>query len=66
MKILQISTYDVNGGAARAAYRLHRGLRGIGQDCRMLVRHKESQDDSGFSIDVEEKPENPNEDFLTV
>lgn len=64
MKILQISTCDINGGAARAAYRLHRGLREIGQDCRMLVRHKESQDDSVFLVDAKERPENPNEDFF--
>jgi len=64
MKILQISTYDVNGGAARAAYRLHRGLCGIGQDCRMVVKNKRSQDDSVLLADAEEKPENPNEDFF--
>ncbi|MCJ7686923.1 MAG: glycosyltransferase family 4 protein, partial [Desulfobacteraceae bacterium] len=52
------------GGAARAAYRLHRGLREIGQDCRMLVRHKESQDDTVVLVDAEERPENPNEDFF--
>lgn len=44
MKILQLSTFDIRGGAARATYRLHRGLRGIGQDCRMLVRHKDTDD----------------------
>ena len=46
MRILQISTYDISGGAARAAYRLHRGLRDTGQDCRMLVRYKDTNDDS--------------------
>ena len=46
MKILQISTYDIRGGAARAAYRLHRGLREMGHDCRMAVRHKDTTDDS--------------------
>ena len=64
MKILQISTCDINGGAARATYRLHQGLREIGQDCRMLVRHKESQDDTVVLVDAEERPENPNEDFF--
>ncbi len=33
MKILQISTYDICGGAARAASRLHSGLRETGQRC---------------------------------
>ena len=64
MKILQISTCDINGGAARATYRLHQGLREIGQDCRMLVRHKESQDDTVVLVDAEERPETPNEDFF--
>jgi glycosyltransferase involved in cell wall biosynthesis/SAM-dependent methyltransferase len=44
MKILQISTYDISGGAARAAYRLQKGLREIGHDCRMLVKHKNTED----------------------
>lgn len=50
MKIVQISTYDIRGGAARAAYRLHQGLLGIGEDCRMLVKHKETACDSVFAI----------------
>ena len=64
MKILQISTCDINGGAARAAYRLHRGLQEIGQDCRMLVRDKESQDDTVVLVDAKARSENPNEDFF--
>jgi glycosyltransferase involved in cell wall biosynthesis len=50
MKILQISTYDIKGGAARAAYRLHRGLRELGHDCRMAVRHKDTTDDAVLRI----------------
>jgi len=50
MKILQISTYDIKGGAARAAYRLHRGLRGMGHDCRMVVRYKDTLDESVWRI----------------
>jgi glycosyltransferase involved in cell wall biosynthesis len=42
--VLHISTYDITGGAARAAYRLHAGLRGIGLRSRMLVRQKASDD----------------------
>ncbi len=45
MKILQVSTYDIRGGAARATYRLHRGLRGMDQDSCMLVKHKDTNDD---------------------
>ena len=44
MRILQISTYDISGGAARAAYRLHRGLRALEHDSRMLVRYKDTKD----------------------
>ena len=64
MKILQISTCDINGGAAKATYRLHRGLLENGHDCRMLVMDKGSQDDTVILVNAEEKAENPNEDFF--
>jgi glycosyltransferase involved in cell wall biosynthesis len=44
MKILHVSTFDVTGGAARSAYRLHAGLRRSGWDSRMFVARKKSQD----------------------
>jgi glycosyltransferase involved in cell wall biosynthesis len=44
MKILHLSTSDVGGGAARAAYRLHTGLRDLGLDSQMLVQEKSSHD----------------------
>ena len=44
MKILHISTYDIKGGAARATERLHQGLRELGEDSRILVRYKKSED----------------------
>lgn len=44
MKILQLSTSDIEGGAARAAYRLHKGLRAIDIDSQVLVRAKLSHD----------------------
>jgi glycosyltransferase involved in cell wall biosynthesis len=50
MKIVQIETYDISGGAARAAYRLHKGLLQIGQDCCTLSRYKESKDKSVHCI----------------
>ncbi len=46
MKILHISTYDLFGGAARAAYRIHRGLLSIGIDTKFLVQKKTSDDPS--------------------
>lgn len=44
LKILHLSTYDVRGGAARAAYRLHEGLCAAGADSTMLVRRKDAHD----------------------
>jgi glycosyltransferase involved in cell wall biosynthesis len=46
MKPLILSTSDIGGGAAVAGYRLHAGLRSIGQDSQMLVREKLSQDEA--------------------
>lgn len=46
MKTLILSTSDIDGGAARAAYRLHQGLRAIGEQSQMLVRVKLSNDRS--------------------
>ncbi len=44
MKILHLNTHDTSGGAARAAYRLHKGLQDIGLDSQMLVQEKSSSD----------------------
>jgi glycosyltransferase involved in cell wall biosynthesis len=46
MKVLNISTFDTSGGAARAAYRLHVGLQNIGVDSKMLVRAKSSDNNA--------------------
>ena len=44
MKILLVNTSDINGGAARAAYRLHHALLNAGIDSQMLVQSKTSDD----------------------
>jgi glycosyltransferase involved in cell wall biosynthesis len=44
MNILLLSNSDINGGAARAAYRLHTGLKRIGLTSHMLVQEKASSD----------------------
>lgn len=44
MKCLTVNTYDTRGGAARAAYRLHRGLMDIGIESRMLVQARLGDD----------------------
>ncbi len=64
MKILQISTYDISGGAARAAYRLQKGLREIGHDCRMLVKHKNTEDAYVYQISSDPAGEDILREFL--
>ena len=44
MKVLIVNTYDILGGAARAAYRLHRSLLSAGIDSKMLVQTKKGDD----------------------
>ncbi|NJL86869.1 MAG: glycosyltransferase [Leptolyngbyaceae cyanobacterium SM1_1_3] len=44
MKALILSTSDIEGGAARATYRLHQGLQSIGMTSQMLVRAKVGRD----------------------
>jgi len=44
MKVVNISTSDSAGGAARAAYRLHRGLRKAGVKTFMFVKNRGSGD----------------------
>ncbi|MBV8882587.1 MAG: glycosyltransferase family 4 protein [Chroococcidiopsidaceae cyanobacterium CP_BM_RX_35] len=46
MKVLHLSTSDIEGGAARATYRLHRGLQTAGITSQMLVRAKLNIDSS--------------------
>ena len=44
IKPLIVNTMDIDGGAARAAYRLHQGLKQINIDSTMLVGNKTSDD----------------------
>jgi glycosyltransferase involved in cell wall biosynthesis len=44
LKILSLSTFDNQGGAARATYRLHQGLKQIDVESWMLCQSKFSQD----------------------
>ena len=44
MKILIVNTHDIQGGAARAAYRLHNALQCEGINSQMLVQSKTSDD----------------------
>lgn len=44
MKIIHIDNADNGGGASRSAYRLHDGLRRLGQDSGMFVINKRTND----------------------
>ncbi|MDM8542685.1 glycosyltransferase [Desulfococcaceae bacterium HSG9] len=55
MKTVLFSTYDIRGGAARAAYRLHKGLRQCGTKCRMLVKYKDTSDEAVDCVVADKK-----------
>lgn len=44
--ILVVSTSDASGGAARAAYRIHKAVQAQGMDSRMLVKNRITTDSS--------------------
>ena len=44
MNLLILSSSDIEGGAARASYRLHQGLQNIGVASQLLVKDKSSDD----------------------
>lgn len=46
MKVLLVSNYDIKGGAARASYRLHKGLQSTGVNSQILVGSKSSNDEN--------------------
>ena len=46
MEIVHISAHDLEGGAGRAAYRLHRAILAEGVHCRMLVQNKITDDNT--------------------
>lgn len=45
MKIVIMNTVDIEGGAARCAYRLHKGLQSCGADSIYIVQNKFSADE---------------------
>jgi glycosyltransferase involved in cell wall biosynthesis len=52
MKITILNTHDISGGAARAMYRLHKGLLEIGQESRVISVQKKSLDESVLELDL--------------
>ncbi|MGL4400514.1 MAG: glycosyltransferase, partial [Luteolibacter sp.] len=57
LRIAILNTYDLHGGAARAAWRLHSGLRRIGQQSQMLVMHRTSHDPDVRVAITEQSPD---------
>ena len=51
LKVLSVCTSDSGGGAPRAAYRIHKGVRELGVDSRMFVKNKHSKDANVVSLD---------------
>ena len=50
IKILSVNTSDTSGGAARAAYRIHCGVRKLGVNSCMFVKNKQLDDESILSL----------------
>ena len=51
LKVLSVSTSDTGGGAPRAAYRIHQGVRKLGVDSRMFVKNKGTKDANVIALD---------------
>ena len=51
MRVAHISSYDTAGGAARAAWRLHGGLRQLGVDSSMVSRYQRSNSESVHRVE---------------
>lgn len=58
IRVLSVCTSDSSGGAARAAYRIHQGVRSLGVESRMFVKHKASNDSAVHTLS-EFVPNNP-------
>jgi glycosyltransferase involved in cell wall biosynthesis len=50
MRVLHLSTFDIDGGAARGAFWLHEALKESGVDSAMMVGHKDSDDDRVLAL----------------
>lgn len=50
IRILSVCTSDSAGGAARAAYRIHRGVKDLGVESSMFVKDKHSLDSSVHAL----------------
>lgn len=55
MKIVIVSTSDISGGAAIAAYRLHQAVKDFGAESTMIVRDKLSNDSTVLTVGEDEE-----------
>ena len=51
LRVLSVCT-SLGGGAGRAAYRIHQGVRNLGVDSRMFVKNKQTQDPDVVALDI--------------
>lgn len=51
LRVLSVCT-SLGGGAGRAAYRIHQGVRNLGVDSRMFVKNKQTQDPDVVALDA--------------
>ena len=52
VKVLSVCNSDSGGGAPRAAYRIHQGVRQLGVESRMFVQYKRTRDESVLPLDA--------------
>jgi len=58
LKVLSVCTSDAGGGASRAAYRIHHGVREMGVESRMFVKYRHHNSSDIVSLN-EFLPHNP-------
>ena len=51
LKVLSVCSSDAKGGAARAAYRIHQGVKNLGVESSMFVKEKRSTDSDVILLD---------------
>lgn len=55
LKVLTVNVSDSSGGAARAAYRIHKAVIGVGVEGQFLVKNKTINDTSVITVDSFDK-----------
>jgi glycosyltransferase involved in cell wall biosynthesis len=66
LNICLVNTNDITGGAAKAAYRLHKGLRLRNINSVMAVRNKKSTDTDVFALDTLSDADNAEQKIFSV